>query len=377
MRVIAQVRELLVQDYPAGETLYLAGESAYVTLDQNSPVFEDMVVQAPRPAGFRLASDGGSIYVGVPSGLVAEAQAQTKTKFYLMLDVYLHYMRKIRGDFLFIGGAATDSDTNLEFFLVNDGKVVRVADKRLPHMKSSDFNAQFLLALNDVLGDQGTEETKIYWAYPLELSESLESAYGLISVPLERLTPSRLRLRAISTGDGKESQLKAFIPSVAGLILGGAIAACLIGYQWLGYTKAQARYVEAVAPVESVYVQGAAMLQTLTSQQRMLDAPPAQEVLTKHWMNLAAAAMKSGSEVVRISVMGEGAKGSGLGGRSVDFEMDLTVPADYRVADRVFAKQLLTRLAEHSGYEMWLRPGEVRTTDGVRTIEIEGVWNVQ
>jgi hypothetical protein len=57
--------------------------------------------------------------------------------------------------------------------------------------------------------------------------------------------------------------------------------------------------------------------------------------------------------------------------------MDLKAPADNSLPDRVFAKQLLTRLAEASGYEMWLRAGEVRTIGGVRTIEIEGVWNVQ
>lgn len=378
MRVVSEARALLTEDYRPGEAIYLAGEAAYVTLDAASPVFADMQIQPPRPASFKMLGDGGSLHVGVPNSIMAEVTAQPRVKFYLLADAYLHYMRKLRGDFLFVGGASNDTDTNLEFFMVNDGRVTQVVDKRLPAMSSSDFPSQFLLALNDVLNRSGiTDDLPVYWAYPLELPDRLMNAYKIIPVPVEKLNLKRLRLRALRAGGASESPLRSLAGPLVGLLVGGLVAAALVGFQWIRYTDLQKDFDQEVQGVSSVYEQGSSMLNTLSSQQRMLDMAPAQGDLIKRWTTLASSSVKSDAEVRRIAVFGEGSKGNGLGGRTTDFEMDLAVPVDKSVPDRVFAKQLLTRLVEASGYEMWLRPGEIRTTDGVRIVEIEGVWNVQ
>jgi hypothetical protein len=292
MRVVSEPRELITLDYRPGDSIYLVGESAYVSLDGSSSVFEELHQQPPRPASFKLLGESGSVHVAVPDEILAEVRAQPKVKFFLMLDAYLHYMRKIRGDFLFIGGAASDSDTNLEFFLVKEGRVSQVVDKRLPNMRSSDFASQFLLALNDVLANEQVEGARIFWAYPLELPESLQNAYNLIPVSLERLGLKRLRLRPISAAIGKKSPVQAFVPGLVGLVAGGLIAAALIGYQWVGYTQLQGRFDAEVATVSDVYAQGTAMLNTLTSQQRMLDQAPAQDALAKHWSTLATAGVR-------------------------------------------------------------------------------------
>ncbi|WP_329031620.1 hypothetical protein [Pseudomonas aeruginosa] len=107
MRVVSEARALLTEDYRPGEAIYLAGEAAYVTLDAASPVFADMQIQPPRPASFKMLGDGGSLHVGVPNSIMAEVTAQPRVKFYLLADAYLHYMRKLRGDFLFVGGRPT------------------------------------------------------------------------------------------------------------------------------------------------------------------------------------------------------------------------------------------------------------------------------
>lgn len=378
MRVISEARSLITAEYRPGEIVFLAGEAAYVTLDSTSPVFADMQMQPPRPASFKLLGDGASLHVGVPNAIMAEVAAQPRVKFYLLADAYLHYMRKLRGNFLFVGGAATDTDTNLEFFLVADGRVVQVVDKRLPPMSSGDFPSQFLLALNDVLNRSGTkDDLPVYWAFPLELPERLMDSFRIIPVPVEKLNLKRLRLRALRSGSAKESPLRALAYPLVGFVFGCLVAAALVGYQWVRYTDLQKTFDSEVQGVSGIYEQGSAMLNTLSSQQRMLDKPPIQGELIRRWTTLAAASVKSGAEVKRIVVFGPGASNHGLGGRATDFEMDLKVPLDPTIPDRVFAKQLLTKLAEESGYEMWLRPGETRSAEGARIVEVEGVWNVQ
>ncbi|MCG7374277.1 hypothetical protein MHL40_16615 [Pseudomonas luteola] len=380
MRVVSEVHELVRSEYRTGEKIFLAGEAAYISLDGESPVFGDMEMLSARPANFRLVGEATRLHVGVPQEILSEVKAQPKIKFYLMLDVYLHYMRRLKDDFLFIGGAEGDSETNLEFFMVKQGRVVSVFDKRLPAMRAYDFGTQFRLALNDVLEHSNYQldhNLPVYWAYPLDLTDAVKDVYDVIEVNDTHLNIGKLRLRNVVPASKEENKLRTLTIPLIGLVAGAALGAAPIAYQWMKYQTLQRNYVAEVADVADVYQRGTAMLDTLSRQQQMLDKTPNQKDLIAHWTTLASAALKSGAVVKRIAVYDEGAKGTGLAGRATDFEMDLTIKGTGTLPDRLYGKQLLTELAQASGYGMWLRAGEVKTTGDVRTIEIEGVWNVQ
>jgi hypothetical protein len=372
MQFISNVNELLTLDDVKGQ-VFIGGDAVFVSLEVDSPAFKGMIRQDVRPSSFRLLGEAGGLHVGIPEAL-AEAMDgfSKKAKFNLLLDLYLRFMQRLKGDYLFIGGVENDRDTNLEFYLVKQGRMIRVMDKRLPRINASDFSAQFMLALHDALEGQD-EDLKVYWSYPLELPEKISSTYDLIPVTEGQLNPNKSGLKPVLTTTERVSPLSYFTAPLIGVVLGGVIAAGLVFFQYSSYTKLQATYRAEVAPVEEVYSQGGAMLEILTKRQRMLDEPSKQAELVRRWKEIAVATKGTGGEITRLSVYDDALR-AGLGGRVAKFEIDLRVPKQNDIPLRIFAKQILTQIAESSGYEVWLRPTEARVEDGVMIVEIEGVW---
>lgn len=374
MRLISTAKELLDDSIKPGESILLGGEAVYLTLDAESEMISEMARQMPRPGNFRLMGEATPLFVGVPNDLCEEIERRPKNRFYLLVDIYLRYMRKLKGDYLFIGGIENDYDTNLEFFIVRGGRVVKVMDRRLPRLQAGDFSAQFMLALRDATdGNIGSQ--RIYWSYPLEAPERLVSDCGLIVVGRDLLRIKTSGLREISTHTASASIARHFLLPIFGAVIGMALAAAQIALPWSSYKALQQEYIAEEAPVSDIYANGGSMLQVLTSRQRMLDEPIAQKDLLDRWKRLAVSASETGTEIKRLAVFSGDSRRNGLGGRVTDFEIDLKVARDTNEPERLFAKRIITDIAEKSGYEMWLRPTEAREVEGGLIIEIEGSWN--
>ncbi len=373
MRLISTAKEFLDESIRPGESILLGGEAVYLTLDSDADVLNDMARQMPRPGNFRVLGEATPLYVGVPNDICEGVERFPKAKFYLLIDVYLRYMRSLKGDFLFIGGVENDYDTNMEFFIVRGGRIVKVLDKRLPRLAASDFASQFMLALNDAT-EGNVSGMRIYWAYPLEAPERVVEDYGLVVVRADQLRLSSNGLRSVATHTARASVARHFVFPVVGALIGVGLAAALVALPWSGYKSLQSEYIAEEAPVADIYANGGSMLQVMTSRQRMLDEPIAQKELMDKWKRLAVSAAGTGAEIGRLAVFSGESRRSGLGGRVTDFEIDLKVKRESNEPERIFAKRILTEIAETSGYEMWLRPTEARMVDGALVIEIEGSW---
>lgn len=373
MRLISTAKELLDETIKPGASVFLGGEAVYISLDAESEVFAEMARQMPRPGNFRLFGEATPLHVGVPTEICEAIEQNPKVKFYLLVDVYLRFMRSQKGDYLFIGGVENDYDTNLEFFIVRGGRITKVIDKRLPRIGASDFPSQFMLALRDAT-EGNASDMRIYWAHPLEAPERLVEDYGLVVVGEKQLRLSPAGLRSVATHTAKASVGKHFVYPVVGALLGAALAAAQVAIPWGEYKSLRSDYITEEAPVADIYANGGSMLQVLTSRQRMLDEPLAQKDLLDRWKRLAVSAAEADTEITRVAVFSGDSRRSGLGGRVTDFEIDLKVKRETNEPERLFAKRVLTQIAETSGYEMWLRPTEARMVDGVLVIEIEGSW---
>lgn len=373
MRLISTAKELLDESIRPGESILLGGEAVYLTLDAESEVLGDMARQMPRPGNFRVLGEATPLYVGVPNDVCEGIERLPKSKFYLLIDIYLRYMRSIKGDYLFIGGVENDYDTNLEFFIVRGGRIIKVLDKRLPRLGASDFASQFMLALNDATeGNIGS--MRIYWAYPLEAPDRIIEDCGIVVVGADQLKLSTSGLRSVSTHTAKASIARYFVYPLIGTFIGIGLAAAQVAIPWSSYKSLQEEYIREESPVAEIYANGGSMLQVLTSRQRMLDEPIAQKDLLDKWKRLAVSAAGTGAEITRLAVFSGDTRRSGLGGRVTDFELDLKIKRESNEPERIFAKRIITEIAETSGYEMWLRPTEARMVDGALVIEIEGSW---
>lgn len=373
MRLISTAKEFLDESIRPGESILLGGEAVYLTLEADSEVLGDMARQMPRPGNFRVLGEATPLYVGVPDDICDGVERFPKAKFYLLIDIYLRYMRSLKGDYLFIGGVENDYDTNLEFFIVRGGRIVKVIDKRLPRLAAGDFASQFMLALNDA-AEGSIGSLKIYWAYPLAAPDRIVDDYGVVVVGADQLRLATSGLRSVATHTAKASVARYFIYPLIGTFIGIGLAVAQVALPWGGYKSLQSDYVTEEAPVAEIYANGGSMLQVMTSRQRMLDEPMAQKELLDKWKRLAVSTAGTGAEITRLAVFSDDARRSGLGGRVTDFEIDLKVKRDSNEPERIFAKRILTEIAETSGYEMWLRPTEARMVDGLLVIEIEGSW---
>lgn len=373
MRLISTAKELLDESIRPGESILLGGEAVYLTLDAESEVLGGMARQMPRPGSFRVLGEATPLYVGVTNDVCEGIERLPKSKFYLLIDIYLRYMRSIKGDYLFIGGVENDYDTNLEFFVVRGGRIIKVLEKRLPRLGASDFSSQFMLALNDVTeGNIG--RMRIFWAYPLEAPGRIIEDYGIVVVGADQLKLSTSGLRSVSTHTAKASIARYFVYPLIGTFIGIGLAVAQVAIPWSSYKSLQEEYIREESPVAEIYANGGSMLQVLTSRQRMLDEPIAQKDLLDNWKRLAVSAAGTGAEITRLAVFSGDTRRSGLGGRVTDFELDLKVKRESNEQERIFAKRIITEIAETSGYEMWLRPTEARMVDGSLVIEIEGSW---
>lgn len=373
MRLVSTAKELLDEGIRPGESILLGGEAVYLTLDSDSEVLGEMARQMPRPGNFRIMGEATPLFVGIPNYICEEVERHPKVKFYLLIDIYLRYMRSLKGDYLFIGGVENDYDTNLEFFIVRGGRITKVIDKRLPRLGAHDFASQFMLALNDAT-EGSIGGTKIYWAYPMEAPTKLVEDYRLVVVGADQLRLKTTGLRSVATHTATASVARYFIYPVIGTVIGIGLAAAQVALPWGAYKSLQSEYIMEEAPVAEIYADGGSMLQVMTSRQRMLDEPIAQKELLDKWKRLAVSASETGAEITRLAVLSGDSRRSGLGGRVTDFEIDLKIKRESNEPERIFAKRIITAIAETSGYEMWLRPTEARMVDGVLVIEIEGSW---
>ncbi|WP_455233528.1 hypothetical protein [Geopseudomonas aromaticivorans] len=375
MKVICDNRGLLQEDVSAGDHVLIGGDLAFVSLEDGEALPEGMVVQPPRPGSFKLFKDTAPVVTGVDNGVISLMRGSSGVKFSLIVDAYINYLRGRADSIVLIGGAATDTGTNLEFFVLEDRCIKLVLDKFLPKMGSLDFSAELVVALEDITTRLGYSELPpVHWAYPLPELASPPSGYDFRYVDLRDF--GKVKYLPIYTAEKKITSVKAYLAPAVMVLVAFAIAAGLVFWQWSRYTDYKATLKKEMSGMEATYEQGAKRIQLLNSQQFMLDAPLPQAELLKRWNRIASALKKGeGLTVQRIAIFGDKSTRVGLGGRSTNFEIDVDVLARPELSERVQAKQILMLLAAETGYEMWLKPVEITTDAGYRKMLIEGVIN--
>jgi len=378
VKIFCELRSLTTADLSPGDKVLIGGELLFVSLGQSLPEIEEMVSQPPRPGNFKLLGESTPIQAAVHESVFPVMRANPKVKFGLTVDWYIDYLRKQSQDIVLIGGAETSTGTNLEIFVLQKGRVTLIVDKNLPMIKSTHFEAELNVALDDILTRLQMESLpKVVWAYPLSKYES--PRLGEVDyVGAERF--ARAPLPVIHQDGRGPSPFKAFAAPLALSCLGLLVGSAFVYFEWHRYQSLRQSFEQEISGLEVVYQDGANRLELLSKRQMLLDAEPPQKVLLDRWKHLAGAISKvQGVVVKRLSVFNAESAKTGLGGRAIDFQFELEVPPQLSVSERVQAKQLLTDLALSTGYEMWLSQGEMSSDsgEGIRRMKIEGISSGQ
>ncbi|MGU9716298.1 hypothetical protein ACV3Y0_23155, partial [Pseudomonas aeruginosa] len=365
-------------DLAPGDEVVLGGSLVYIGLDEHAPAMQDLIRQPVRPGSFSLLGAQSSIHSGISQSVAPIIRGNPKVKFSLMLDWYLHYLRRQSKDLVLVGGSPADGETNLEILVWRNRKVVLAIDKHLPSIKSIDFAGELQIALDDVYTRAGMDaaDVPVKWCFPLEPLDKYPGNYSVSEIPREAF--KRVRFKPAMLVEKKQSPLAVWRVPTMMAVAGGAVAFSLIAWQWQRYTSLQRQFDVEVGGFEDVYKQGASQLELLRSREMLLQADPQQKVLLVRWKRLVSALSHlEDAQVQRVFVFSPSQANAGLSasGRTTDFEIDVDVPAALGASHRVQAKRIMTELAQQTGYSLWLRSAEMEqtTTPGVRRFLIEGV----
>ncbi|TLK46810.1 hypothetical protein FEM24_20540 [Pseudomonas aeruginosa] len=144
-------------DLASGDEVVLGGSLVYIGLDEHAPAMQDLIRQPVRPGSFSLLGAQSSIHSGISQSVSPIIRGNPNVKFSLMLDWYLHFLRRQKKDLVLVGGSPADGETNLEILVWRNRKVVLAIDKHLPSIKSIDFAGELQIALDDVYTRAGMD----------------------------------------------------------------------------------------------------------------------------------------------------------------------------------------------------------------------------
>lgn len=333
------------------EPIYIGGELAYVSqyrdeLDEIIEGDEAFVRQQPRNASRLRVLDRSrpQLHIAI-SKAVIDAVPECSAPVYLVADQYLAYGLSQKQDVIVMGGGLTAAgQLNLEIFVFTSQQLERTIEKTV-----SQNGAMLDGALTEVIAE--FPEHAIHWCEPLGEPPLCDLCQmdGFIDaglVPFKSPVKKRVESRATSVDEGFW-----LIPSLALLLLAGAVYGGIVAYEWKRVESARDEYRAEITGFEEAYQSGSQNLDLLRHRDHMIKADPDHiaRVVDVETMLFNVAAI-NGVIIQSIRCFAEGdplrdQASAGIAGNSpVEFEIEFSVPKTLASA-RDQAEPILAQLS--------------------------------